>query len=114
LEVRSGVADGVAVYRIIGRIDASTGHDLGSAAGGGTSRIVFDSNEVDFISSAGLLVILVTAKRAAAAKGGPSIFGIQSAVIEVFEIFGVRTIMPVVSDETEACVMLGAREGRES
>jgi hypothetical protein len=41
LEVRSGVADGVAVYRIIGRIDASTGHDLESAAGGGTSRIVF-------------------------------------------------------------------------
>jgi anti-anti-sigma factor len=97
LEVRSGVADGVAVYRIIGRIDALTGHDLesavGSAAGGGTSRIVFDSNEVDFISSAGLQVILVTAKRAAAAKGGLSIFGIQSAVIEVFEISGVRTIL---------------------
>jgi len=79
LEVRSEVADGVAAYRIIGRIDASTSHDLesavGSATGRGTSRIVF---------------------------------GTQPAVIEVFEISGARTIIPIGSDETEARAMLGA------
>jgi anti-anti-sigma factor len=112
LEVRSEVANGVAVYRIIGRIDALTSHDLESAVGSatrsGTSRIIFDLSKVDFISSAGLWVILVTAKNAAAAKGGLSIFGVRPAVIEVFEISGVRKIIPIVSDETEARAMLAA------
>ncbi|HEV7981884.1 MAG TPA: STAS domain-containing protein [Xanthobacteraceae bacterium] len=54
MEVRSEAADGAAAYRIIGRIDTLTSDDLESAAGpAGTSRIVFDLNEVDFISSAG-------------------------------------------------------------
>jgi anti-anti-sigma factor len=109
LEVRSEVTGGVAVYRIIGRIDALTSRDLESAVGAdGTSRIIFDMSDVDFISSAGLRVILVTAKNAAAAKGGLSIFGVQPAVNEVFEISGVKTIIPVASDEAEARAKLGA------
>jgi anti-anti-sigma regulatory factor len=57
LEVGSEAVDGVAAYRIIGRIGTSTSHDLESAVGSattGTSRIVFDLSEVDFISSDGL------------------------------------------------------------
>ena len=112
MEVRSEVADGVAVYRIIGRIDALTSHHLesavGSAARGGTSRIIFDMSEVDFISSAGLRVILMTAKKAAAANGGLAIFGVQPAVNEVFEISGVKKIIPIASDEAEARAKLGA------
>jgi anti-anti-sigma regulatory factor len=48
---------------------------------------------------------LVTAKDAAAAKGGLSILGVQPAVIEVFQISGVTKIIPIVSDETEARAM---------
>jgi anti-anti-sigma factor len=112
LEVRSEVAGGVAVYRIIGRIDALTSRDLESAVGSatpdGTSRIIFDMSEVEFISSAGLRVILVTAKNAAAAKGGLSIFGVRPAVNEVFEISGVKNIIPIASDEAGARAKLGA------
>jgi anti-sigma B factor antagonist len=112
LEVRSELAGSVAVYRIVGRIDALTSRDLESAVGSatrdGTSRIIFDMSEVDFISSAGLRVILVTAKNAAAAKGGLSIFGVQPAVNEVLEISGVKTIIPIASDEAEARAKLGA------
>ncbi len=112
LEVRSEVAGGVAVYRIIGRIDALTSRDLelavGSAIRDGTSRIIFDMRGVDFISSAGLRVILVTAKNATAATGGLAIFGVQPGVNEVFEISGVNAIIPIASDEAEARAKLGA------
>jgi anti-anti-sigma regulatory factor len=50
----------------------------------------------------------MTAKRAAAAKGGLSIFGAQSAVNEVFEISGLQKFITIASDETEARSKLGS------
>jgi anti-sigma B factor antagonist len=112
LEVRNEVADGVALCRIVGKIDALTGPDLQAAAGsainGGNSRIIFDMREVTYISSAGLRVIVLTAKHAKAANGGLAVFGLQPAISEVFEITGLRTVIPIVSNETEARSKLGA------
>jgi anti-anti-sigma factor len=112
LEVRSETADGVALYRIAGRIDALTGPDLqtavASAIGGGSPRIIFDMREVTYISSAGLRVIVLSAKHAKAANGGFAVFGLQPAVSEVFEVAGFRTIIPIVSSEAEARSRLGA------
>jgi anti-anti-sigma factor len=106
------VAGGVAVYHIVGRLDALTSPNLesavGSALSGGNPWIIFDMGEVTFISSAGLRVILMTAKQAAAAKGGLAIFGLQSAVNEVFEISGLQKFIPIASDESEARSKLGA------
>ncbi len=106
MEVRSEVAGGVAVYRIAGKLDALTKQDLESAVAfaidGGTARIIFDMRDVTFITSAGLRVIVMTAKQAAAAKGGLAVFGAQSAVQEVFEVSGLHTIVPIVADETQA------------
>jgi anti-anti-sigma factor len=115
LEVRTEVAGGVAVYRIVGRLDASSSPILesavGSAFGGGYPRIIFDMGEVTFISSAGLRIILKTAKQAAAAKGGLAIFGLQSAVNEVFEISGLQKFIPIASDEPGARAKVGGEEG---
>jgi anti-anti-sigma factor len=114
LEVRSEVADGVAVCRISGRFDAEAATSQGlrsavdSAINGGASRIIFDMREVTFITSAGLRVVLMTAKQATAAKGGLSIFGVQSAVDEVFEISGLKKFIPITSDEADARAKLGA------
>ena len=112
MEVRTELAGGVAVYRIIGRLDALTSPNLESAVGSafsaGNPRIIFDMGDVDFVSSAGLRVILKTAKQAATAKGGLAIFGLQSAVKEVFEISGLPKFIPIASDETDARSKLGA------
>lgn len=114
LEVRSEVVDGVAMFRIAGRFDAEAltcqvlQSGIDSAIGAGAPRIIFDMREVGFITSAGLRVVVMTAKRAAAAKGGLSIFGVQPAVNEVFEISGLTKIIPIASDETEARSKFGA------
>jgi anti-anti-sigma factor len=111
LEVKSKVANGVAVFRIVGRLDALTSPNLESAVGfaisGGNPRIIFDMGEVSFISSAGIRVILMTAKQATVAKGGLAIFGLQSAVNEVFEISGLQKFIPITSDGREARSGLG-------
>lgn len=112
MEVRNEVADGVALCRIVGKIDALTGPALQAAAGsainGGNPRIIFDMRDVTYISSAGLRVIVLTAKHAKAANGGLAIFGLQPAISEIFEITGLRTITPTASNETEARSKLGA------
>ena len=52
---------------------------------------------VTYISSAGLRVVLSSAKRAKAAKGGLAVFGLQPAVKEVFEVSGCSSKLPEVS-----------------
>jgi anti-anti-sigma factor len=114
LKVSTEIADGVAMFRIAGRFDAEAltnpilQSGVSSAISAGTSRIIFDMREVSFITSAGLRVVVMTAKQAAAAKGGLSIFGVQSSVNEVFEISGLASIIPIASDEAEARSKLGA------
>jgi anti-anti-sigma factor len=60
------------------------------------------------ITSAGLRAVLVTAKQATAANGGLAIFGVQSAVDEVFEISGLKRFISIALDEAEARSKLGA------
>jgi anti-anti-sigma factor len=106
LEVRNEVADGVALCRIAGKIDALTGPNLQavavSAINGGNTRIIFDMREVAYVSSAGLRVIVLTAKHAKAANGGLAVFGLQPAISEVFQITGLGTVIPIASNEAEA------------
>ena len=112
MDINQEVTHGMAVYRITGRIDGLTSPDLESALSstinGGTSRVILDMRAVTYISSAGLRCILSTAKRAKAGQGGLAVFGLQSAVNEVFEASGFNTVLPVVSDENEARLRLGA------
>ncbi len=112
MEVSNEAADGVALCRIVGKIDALTGPNLQadavSAINRGIPRIIFDMREVTYISSAGLRAIVLTAKHAKAANGGLAVFGLQPAISEVFEIAGLRTIIPIASNEAEARSKLGA------
>jgi anti-anti-sigma factor len=67
-----------------------------------------------YISSAGPRAIIVMAKQAKAAKRGFAIFGLQSAVNEVFEVAGFGNIIPIASTETEARSKLGGQRGVQS
>ena len=114
LKISCETTDGVAMFRIAGKLDAQALTDeilesgVGAALSAGTPRIIFDMREVNFITSAGLRVIVMTARRAEAAKGGLSIFGVQPEVKEVFAVSGLAKIIPIASNEAEARSQLGA------
>ncbi|MCP3889079.1 MAG: STAS domain-containing protein [Desulfobulbaceae bacterium] len=66
------------------------------------SHLVFDFNDLDYISSAGLRVILNTAK---AYRAGPYNFvtcSMQDHVQEVFEISGFDTIITIYTNMDES------------
>ena len=106
MDVKTEITDRVALYRLAGRLDALSSPQLESAVApacsGDSPNIIFDMRDVSFVSSAGVRIILMTAKKVAAAKGGFALFGVQPAVNQVFEISGLQRFIPIVADESEA------------
>ena len=89
-----------------GRIDSTTSSTLETAAlniiNDGASRIVVDLGAVDYISSAGLRVVLLAGKKAKAAGGGLVLAGLQPTIRDVFEISGFLRLFEVKDTRAEA------------
>ena len=69
---------------------------------GGSSKILINFNDLNYISSAGLRVLLATAKKLKAASGDLKICGLNQTVQEVFDISGFSSILSVVATEEDA------------
>jgi anti-sigma B factor antagonist len=59
-------------------------------------------DKVDFVSSAGLRILLATGKRLSGTGGSLRVCGLNETVNEVFEISGFSTILNVFAAETDA------------
>jgi anti-anti-sigma factor len=84
--------DGVIVVSPVGRIDSTTsgaldGHLMG-VAGTGSQRVVIDFSGVEYISSAGLRVLLALAKRTREGRGALALAALGDSVRQVFELAG--------------------------
>lgn len=87
------------IFSLSGRLDSNSAplfeDELQSFLTSPGGHLVFDFNDLDYISSAGLRVILNTAK---AYKNGPFHFitcAMQEHVLEVFEISGFDTFITI-------------------
>jgi anti-anti-sigma factor len=97
---------GVVVVSPQGRIDSTTSaildrHLQGIAAAGKT-RVVVDFSGVDYISSAGLRVLLALAKRGRDQKGRVALFGLNDSVRQVFELAGFVALFTIATTRAEA------------
>ena len=97
---------GVVVVSPQGRIDSTTSavlerHLQGLAAAGRT-RVVVDFSGVDYISSAGLRVLLALAKRGRDLKGRVALFGLNDSVRQVFELAGFVALFTITATRAEA------------
>jgi len=68
----------------------------------GVRTLVVDFTGLDYVSSAGLRVLLGMAKRLGGAGGGLRLFGLNETVGEVFQISGFATILAVFGTEAAA------------
>jgi anti-anti-sigma factor len=69
---------------------------------GGAQKVVVDFTALDYVSSAGLRVLLGAAKKLQGAGKGLRLFGLNETVREVFEISGFSKILTVRGSEAEA------------
>ena len=80
-----------------GRLDTMTAPDLEAELGKSTPEcdsLVFDFSKLDYISSAGLRVLL-SAHKAMSAKGGMKITHVNEMVREVFDVTGFSDILDI-------------------
>lgn len=75
---------------------------------GGATRLVIDFAGLDYISSAGLRVILVVAKRLKQAGGSLVICRLPAHIREVFEISGFLSILTATDTRDEAIAAVAA------
>ena len=106
MDISSETKDNITVVRLEGNLDTNTSTDaqdyLNNAIDGGASKVVVSFDKVDFVSSAGLRVLLATAKKLGGGGGALRVCGLNETVAEIFEISGFSTIINVFPSETEA------------
>jgi anti-anti-sigma factor len=103
---------GVAVVAPVGRIDSTTSgvleRHLSGLIGGGERRIVVDFASVDYISSAGLRVMLSLAKKTREQRGALALCGMGNAVREVFGLAGFLPLFTIESSREAAIARAAA------
>jgi anti-anti-sigma factor len=94
------------IVGLAGNLDSATSpkaqQELDAIVSGGAHRIAVDFSALDYISSAGLRVLLGIAKKVGAKGGALRTFGLNQTVKEVFDISGFSTILPVFASEADA------------
>ncbi len=84
------------VVALDGRLDTLTSPQLeGELAKVTANEIDFDFAKLDYISSAGLRVLLGTQKRLSASGGKMTIKNVCKAVMDVFDITGFSSILTI-------------------
>lgn len=82
---------------VAGRLDTTTAPELEAAldqALDDTQELIFDFSSLEYISSAGLRVIL-KAQKAMNAKGSMKLIGVNDSIMEVFDITGFLDILTI-------------------
>lgn len=89
-----------------GHLDTNTAPDaeakLNELIADGAEKLIIDFSALDYISSAGLRVLLATAKKLKAVGGTLRLYGLNPTVQEVFDISGFSTIFSIFNSEAEA------------
>lgn len=106
MEIKQEEINGVAVLSLSGRLNVTTTVDLESAFGellkAGKAKVLVDCRDLEYISSAGLRVLLAAAKSFKKIGGEVSLCGLKPNVKQVFEISGFTTIFPIYTSRDEA------------
>ncbi len=106
MEIQSKKIDGTPVVAVFGRIDALTASEyeaaIQDALDGEDSRLILDFGGLDYISSAGLRVILATAKSLKSKGGQVLLAGACGTVKEVFDISGFCSIFTLYDSVSAA------------
>lgn len=106
MDITTRTQNDITIVAFAGSLDSATAPLAQQALDGiltsGGRKIVVDFTGLDYISSAGLRVLLGTAKRLRGAGGALRLFGLNETVGEVFQISGFSTILAVFATEVAA------------
>lgn len=109
--IKEAKRDKATVLSIEGRIDSVSSSELEKKLitlieTGGVKDIVMDFDAMDYISSAGLRVLLMAAKKTGKLGGKVVLCGLCANVKEVFDISGFTNIFGIYASKEEAAAAM--------
>jgi anti-sigma B factor antagonist len=106
MEISVTESGDVRILSFQGNLDTNTSPDAENEINGlidaGAQKLLVNFENLDYISSAGLRILLATAKKLKASQGDLKICCLNETVQEVFDISGFATILSVSKTEEEA------------
>jgi anti-anti-sigma factor len=98
--------NGFCVLKIEGRIDTTNFNDFETEINllfnSGEKNIIFNCSGLNYISSSGLRVFLITQKKSISLNGKLHLCCLQPTIKEIFDISGFSTIFKIFDSEQEA------------
>ena len=97
LNIKKTSENGVACYKLEGRLDTVTAPELEAALQegiAGITALTLDLEKLEYISSAGLRVLLYAHKRMSG-KGSVKVTHVNETVMEIFEVTGFSDILDI-------------------
>lgn len=91
-------ADGVLTFALEGRLDTNTSPDLHAElipAIDGTHDVVLDFSQLEYVSSAGLRVLLAAQKQSNSHGTSLTLRGVNDEIMEIFEMTGFIDILAI-------------------
>ncbi len=106
MQISSTKRDDTTIVNIDGRLDSGTAaaaeKQLLDLVAGGARRLVLNCAGLEYVSSAGLRVLLALAKRVGGVQGRLALAAPAAQVREIFDIAGFADILPVFATVEEA------------
>jgi len=106
VEIIEEIQDDISIYRLKGRLDSNTAQGLEEklfqAISDGSKRMIVDFNNLNYISSDGIRVILIATKAIKREEGQIMFCYMHDYVKEVFEIAGLGSVLPIVATLDDA------------
>ena len=104
--------DGVLSVRVVGRIDSSNAYEferaLKTVIADNARAVLMDFEKLSYISSAGLRIVLLTAKSLRMQDARFALCSLSNQIQEVFEISGFDTIITIRQSRADALTFLDA------
>ncbi|NTW35358.1 MAG: STAS domain-containing protein [Syntrophobacteraceae bacterium] len=106
MDVMEKRLEGVVVLSVKGRLDSNTSDEFEKMLLGrvdeGENRFILDFQQLDYISSAGLRVLLKATKELKKTSGQMCLCSIRDYIKEVFDMSGFSSFLPIHSDVQES------------
>ncbi|WP_309401027.1 STAS domain-containing protein [Cerasicoccus maritimus] len=106
MEINQEKQDSINIVSLKGRLDAGTSgqleETLNALVEASGQKVLVDCRELDYISSAGLRVLLAAAKQFKKLNGSIALSTLNPNVKQVFEISGFTSIFPIYGTREEA------------
>ncbi len=106
LEIEMDEVDKKVILRLDGRLDAISAplleKKMNNLLQEGHKELILDFSKVDYLSSAGMRLLLSATKKWKAMKGHLVLFSIQEDVMEILKMAGFERVLTIFNVEQEA------------